>query len=201
MTVDLWFDPACPFAWLTSRWLLEVERVRPIQLRFHVMSLGLLNRDKDVGQEYRVLLAKSWGAVRVCIAAEQVAGNDILGPLYTALATRRHVLGEELEWAQLAAALEEVGLPASLADAAESTDYDEALAVSHHTGMDPVGYEVGTPVIHIGDIAFFGPVITRVPRGEEAGQMFDAARTLAAFPYFFEMKRSRSESPQVLDFS
>lgn len=194
--VDFWFDPLCPWAWITSRWLLEVQKMRPVVPRWHVMSLAVLNEDKDnISDRYKEFMAKAWGPVRVCIAAEQKLGPGVLGPLYTAIGTRFHHEKAERDRATIEAALADAGLPAELADAMDSTEYDEALRASHVNGMDRVGYEVGTPVIAVGNLAIFGPVVSPIPRGEAAARLWDGVLLIAGTDGFFEMKRSRTRDP------
>lgn len=200
-TVDMWFDPMCPWAWITSRWLLEAEQVRGLDVRFHVMSLSVLNAGRDLPEEYARMLATGWGPVRVCIAAEQAHGNKVLRDLYTALGTRIHLGRQERGQQLYVDALTDVGLDPALAAAADVTDYDEALTASHNAGMKPVGTDVGTPVIHApgpvpGErVAFFGPVVTPAPKGEAAGRLWDGVLLVAGTPGFYELKRSRDEGP------
>jgi protein-disulfide isomerase-like protein with CxxC motif len=193
--VDFWFDPLCPWAWLTSRWILEVEKVRPVTASWHVMSLAYLNEEKDMSDEYRARLARAWGPVRVLVAAAGENGDGVLLPLYTAMGNRIHLQGREIDRELVVEALAEVGLPIRLADAMEDTSYDEDLKKSHHAGMDQVGNDVGTPVISTGGVAFFGPVVTPAPKDEAAGRLWDGVMLVAETPGFFELKRTRDESP------
>ncbi len=195
---DFWFDPLCPFAWISSRWILEVEEVRDITVSWHVMSLAYLNQDRDIPDDYREMLKPAWGPVRVCIAAAQAHGDDVLLPLYTAMGNRIHLEKQPISRELIVAALEEAGLPVALADAMDDSSLDDAVAKSHHLGMDQVGDDVGTPTIAFEGAAFFGPVLSKIPRGEEAGRLWDGCVAVASFPYFYELKRSRTGE---LDFS
>jgi predicted DsbA family dithiol-disulfide isomerase len=197
-TADFWFDPVCPFAWITSRWILEVQEVRDIDVHWHVMSLAYLNQDKDIPDGYREFLAPARGPVRVLVAAAQRHGDGVLFPLYTAMGNRIHLEKQPVDREMIAAAVAEAGLEPDLVDAMDDPSYDEAVARSHHEGMDQVGDDVGTPTIAFNGAAFFGPVLSRIPRGEDAGRIWDATVALAAFPYFFELKRTRTGE---LDFS
>ena len=193
---DFWFDPLCPFAWVTSRWIGEVESVRDIETEWHVMSLAVLNEGRDLDPAYRESMDNAWGMVRVIIAAREEHGPQFIKPLYDAMGTLIHNQGEKDRSAVITKALADCGLPASLAEAANSDAYDQQLRASHEEGISLVGQDVGTPVVAFNGTAFFGPVLTRIPRGEEAGTIWDATTAIAAYPHFFELKRSRTESPE-----
>src|SRR5580704_841141 len=194
--VDFWFDPICPWAWITSRWMLEVEEVRPVTTAWHVMSLAVLNEGKEgLPERYRESMRSAWGPVRVLIAAEQAHGPQVLLPLYTALGNRFHHEKAPRDAETITTALAEAGLPASLAAAMDSTEYDTAVRASHAEGINRVGYDVGTPVISVGELSVFGPVMSPIPRGAEAGRLWDGVLLIASVDGFFELKRSRTRDP------
>ncbi len=197
--VPFWFDPLCPWAWITSRWLLEVEQVRPVRADWRIMSLSYLNLVQREGQglsdEYRELMTTAWGPVRVCAAAAAHRGRGVLGPLYTAIGSRLHNQRRRDDPTVITEALAEVGLPASLASTATSTEFDQGIIDSHHEAFDQVGLDVGTPVLRIGGTTLFGPVITPAPRGDAAGQLWDGLVMIASTDGFFELKRSRDRKP------
>ena len=197
--VPFWFDPLCPWAWITSRWILEVETVRPVRADWRIMSLAYLNLIQHGGdglsEEYLERMSRAWGPVRVCAAAAQHGGPGILGPLYTAIGTRFHNEARRDDPDAIPEALAEVGLPGSLVSAAESTEFDQLIKDSHHEAFDDVGLDVGTPVLRIRGRALFGPVITPAPRGEAAGRLWDGLALVAEADGFFELKRSRDRKP------
>ncbi|WP_128980401.1 DsbA family protein [Streptomyces roseicoloratus] len=202
-TAEFFFDPLCPWAWMTSRWMLEVEKVRPVDVRWKVMSLAVLNENRidELPAEYREMLeTKAWGPVRVVIAAQQLHGDEVVGKLYTALGTRFHNNGEGPTREAIAGALADVGLPAELVDYADKDTYDAELRASHKEGIDKVGQDVGTPVISVPgpdgeEVAFFGPVVTPAPRGEAAARLWDGTLLVASTPGFYEIKRTRTAEP------
>ena len=198
-SVQFWFDPLCPWAWITSRWMLEVEKVRPVSPEWRIMSLAYLNlvqhEGKGLSEEYLERMSRAWGPVRVCAAAAEHGGPAVLGPLYTAIGNRFHVQGRREDPNVLQEALAEVGLPKELASAAESTEFDQQIKDSHNEAFDHVGLDVGTPVIRVRGKAMFGPVITPAPRGEAAGELWDGLVLVIKADGFFELKRSRDRKP------
>jgi protein-disulfide isomerase-like protein with CxxC motif len=198
-TVQFWFDPVCPWAWITSRWMLEVEQVRPVRTDWRVMSLAYLNltqhEGKGLSPEYLERITLAWGPIRVVAAAAHERGSEVLLPLYTAIGTRFHVAGRRADPAVLTESLADVGLPASLADAAASDEFDAEIKASHHEAFDDIGLDVGTPVIRLRGRALFGPVVTPAPKGEAAGRLFDGVALVAETDGFFELKRTRDQKP------
>ena len=194
-TVRMWFDPICPWAWLTSRWLMEVETVRDVTVSWSVMSLAVLNEGRELPAEYRELMERAWAPVRVVIAAARDHGPQVVKPLYDAMGTRIHLGGRQDLRQVCVEALADVGLPAQLVEVADGDAVDDLLRASHTEGISLVGTDVGTPVIAVGDVAFFGPVVSPAPTGESAGRLWDGCRLVAGTPGFFELKRTRTVGP------
>jgi 2-hydroxychromene-2-carboxylate isomerase len=194
-SAEFWFDPLCPWAWMTSRWMMEVEQVRDVDVTWSVMSLSVLNEGRDLPEDYRSMMDRGWGPVRVIVAAALEYGDKVVKPLYDAMGALIH-LGGERDYAKVVAlALDEVGLARELADFADSDAHDAELRASHQRAMDLVGDDVGTPVISVDGEAFFGPVVSPAPRGEAAGLLWDGCLLVARTPGFFELKRSRTVGP------
>ncbi|MFF8955151.1 disulfide bond formation protein DsbA [Streptomyces sp. NPDC014894] len=196
-TVDFWFDPVCPYTWIASRWMVEVSKVRPVTVRWRVMSLSVLNehREDQPEGEWEEYM---WAPVRVCAAVEERFGARALGELFTAMGARFHLRGD---WGDLGAALADAGLPPEMAEAAGSTAYDEAIRASHARALALAGDDVGTPVVSVvgadgGRVGFFGPVVSPAPAGEAAGRLWDGFLLLAEVPGFYEIKRTRTEEPR-----
>lgn len=194
--VDFWFDPLCPFAWVTSRWILEAAAVRDLEVVWHVMSLGVLNEDKNPSPAEDADQRARWMPSRASTAVAETYDQQTLGRFYTAVGTQIHDRDNKDFADAVSTALADLGLDASIAETAATDAYDEPMRASHEQGISKVGQDVGTPVVAFRGTAFFGPVITRIPRGEDAGRLFDASVQLAEFPHFFELKRSRTERPQ-----
>ncbi len=193
--VQFWFDPVCPWAWMTSRWMTEVEKVREVDVSWHVMSLSVLNEGRELSEDYQLMMEQAWLPVRVVVAACEKHGQDVVKPLYDAIGTRLHPGGEQDYRVAVVGALAELDLPPELIEAGEGTAFDEALRASHEAGISKVGQEVGTPVVAVGDIGFFGPVVTPAPKGEGAGRLWDGVLAVASTPGFYELKRTRDEGP------
>lgn len=195
--VDFWFDPACPWAWMTSRWITEVAQVRAFELRWHVMSLSVLNEGRDLPEDYQRLMADAWAPVRVLVAAARDHGDQVLAPLYTAMGTRRHVQRRTDTAEIVAESLAEVGLPAELAAVGATDEVDDLLRASHAEAMALVGNDVGTPVVAIDGVGYFGPVVSPAPTGQAALDLFDGLVAMTRVPGFFELKRTRTVGPQI----
>jgi len=193
-TAEFWFDPLCPWAWMPSRWMMEVDQVRPVDVTWSVMSLAVLNHGRDLPEDYRAKMDQAWGPVRVIMATRDKVGDEIVKPLYDALGERIHHRKEDLDVA-IAGAFEALDLPAELAEAATSDEHDDVLRASHQRAIDLVGDDVGTPVVAVDGVAFFGPVVSPAPKGEAAGRLWDGCVLVAGTEGFFELKRSRTVGP------
>jgi hypothetical protein len=190
-TVDLWFDPMDPWSWVASRWLLEVQTVRSVKTSFHLMSMSLLHGGKDLEPDEQARMDEGRGPARVALAVGEQYGQEQLSAFYTAIGSRIHDKQQGPGRETIDGALADVGLPPELAEQADTNDNDDTLRASHHAGVDPLGCDVDTPIIHINGVPLVGPVLSPAPQGEEAGRLFDGALALASYPGFFELKRTR----------
>lgn len=193
--VEFWFDPSCPWAWMTSRWVDEVAKYRDLDITWNVMSLAVLNENNDVSESYSAFFPRALRYTRLVTAVKELHGEALVKPLYDALGTRIHAGGSKKPDEVIPAALEEVGLPADLARYSESDEYDEQMRASHFDGINRVGQDVGTPVIAVNGVGFFGPVISPAPKGEQALALWDGTVAVASYPGFFEIKRTRTVDP------
>jgi 2-hydroxychromene-2-carboxylate isomerase len=195
-TVDFWFDPSCPWAWMTSRWVDEVARFRDLDVTWHIMSLAVLNEDNDdLSDHYREFLPRALRYTRLVTAVAELHGHELVKPLYDALGARIHPGGSKDVDTVIAESLAELDLPAELAAHADSDEFDTQMRASHADGTSRVGQDVGTPVISVDGTAFFGPVISPTPRGDQATALWDGIVAVAAYDGFFELKRSRTREP------
>lgn len=193
--VEFWFDPSCPWAWMTSRWVDEVSRHRDIVVTWNVMSLAVLNEDNDVDDAHRAFLPRALKYTRLVAAAKEIHGQEAVKALYDALGTRIHLHADTDPDSVIPTALTAAGLPADLARFADTDEYDAQMRASHFEGIGRVGQDVGTPVIAVNGVAFFGPVISPAPMGEQALALWDGVVAAASYDGFFELKRSRTRGP------
>jgi hypothetical protein len=194
--VEMWFDTLCPWAWMTSRWLVEVAKVRDISIQWNVMSLFFLNESRShISADYLDNAKKALGPLRIIVAAERLYGNQVAGELYTAFGEEIHLNKMKFSPELNSKVLGKFSFPVDLLPFADDVSLDELILKSHKAGIDRVGEDVGTPIVSIEGISFFGPVISPAPKGEDAGKLFDGAFAVASYPGFFEMKRTRTVGP------
>lgn len=194
-TVEFWFDPICPWCWMTSRWASEVARARGFEIAWHPISLAIINEgntDDAHAEGHR----QGHRLGRVVEAARVAHGDAVVGPLYTALGTRIHPGARDDFDAILAEALAEAGADPALAQAADRDDSDAQLRANTGHALELAGPDVGVPIISIDGVAFFGPVVTPSPTGEDALRLWDGIYTAASVPGFYELKRGRTKGPQ-----
>ncbi|MDA3026404.1 MAG: disulfide bond formation protein DsbA [Actinomycetota bacterium] len=193
---EFWFDPSCPWAWITSRWILEVQAQRDIEVKWNIFSLAVLNEGRELKPEYRERIDKTWGPVRVIAAAKKKNSYEVVLPLYTEIGTLFHPGAKPVAKETISEALQNQKLDSSLIDFYDTNDFDQDLRDSTKAGLDLVGDDVGTPIISIEGVAFFGPVLTPAPKGSEALKLWDGVVAAASLPGFFELKRTRTARPQ-----
>ncbi|QOR48314.1 DsbA family protein [Trueperella pecoris] len=192
--VDFWFDPSCPWTWITSRWLVEVSELRDLEVAWHPFSLYELNKGRELDEGYRAHMdeIRNFGRTAMGVA---LSAPDKLADFYTALGTRVHNHREPKDDDVLADALQAVGLDATLLERAVGEEFDHELAASTRQALELVGDDVGVPIISVAGTAFFGPVMSPAPHGEDAANAWDGTLALAQATGFFELKRSRNVGP------
>lgn len=194
VSVKFWFDPSCPWAWMTSRWVDEVARLRDLDLEWRVMSLAVLN-ENNPDHYNSEFLPRALKYTRLAQAAQELHGQAMVKAIYDALGAEIHVGGNTNPDEVIPLALAAAGLPESFAAYADSDEFDTQMRASHFDGINRVGQDVGTPVIDINGVAFFGPVISPAPMGDQALALWDGVVAAASFDGFFELKRSRTREP------
>ncbi len=217
--IRFYFDPVCPFCWLTSKWIRMVQAERDLSVDWRFISLRLINEhidyDAHFPPEYEAGHTDGLRLLRAVARARQEHGSQAVDSLQAALGARifdtpptdpaderadrgRHGTRQFLE-----PILAEVGLPTQLADALDDTSWDAAIRADGDEALALTGKDVGTPIIHFeppDGVAFFGPVISRLPEPDRAGELWDHVVGLARFPGFAELKRSLREQPQLVGF-
>jgi hypothetical protein len=202
-SVEFWFDPACPWCWMTSRWLVEVSEARGFTVDWHTLSLGILNEGKELDDDHKAVYTAALQALRVIEAARHDHGNEVVGKLYTEIGTRIHPEGRRDFDAILSESLDAVGLPSDLIEAKDADsadpkygDLEEKVRQSTERALSLVGRDVGVPIISVDGSSFFGPVVTPAPTGDDALRLFDGIVTAASVEGFYELKRTRDAGPK-----
>lgn len=203
--VDFYFDPVCPWAWLTSRWVMNVQDERPMTVDWKFICLRIVNEDKDYERDFRPGYerghTRGLELLRVAAAARAEVGPETVAPLYTTFGRIIHLDRNATAFddpAGIAGVLAELGLPAGLGAFATTTDYDDVVRAETVEALDRCGGNIGTPVLTFGPPdgpSFFGPVINKAPKGAAAVELWDAVTALGSNPHFSELKRSLRGRP------
>ena len=207
--LEFFFDPVCPWAWITSRWVTEVEGLRDYDVQWRFISLKFLNADKmdysKMPEGYAEIHAAGTKGLRVAARARAEQGNDAVAAVYTALGTSLHNRDERAKFVadargHMASLLVAAGLPGEWADDVDNTDHDELIRTETELALERTGKDVGTPILtfrpgRADEGSFFGPVISKIPRGDDAKKLWDAVETIATASGLAELKRSLRAHP------